>query len=450
MVITDSKKYLREISFQLLENWSVQYLKGADFSYNKKFSLIAIGDFLTRNKDGITIEDEKEYERVTVKMKNKGVCLRDKEKGVNIGTKKQFLAHEGQFIMSKIDARNGAFGIIPQDLNGAIVTNDFPTFNIDQEKINPQFFVSLISTTQFLHFAQSCSSGTTGRQRMDMDLFLKVKIPLPPLHEQNAMVKAYNEKIYASVVAEERAENLEQNIEVFLMEELGIEPMDVKEKEKNGLQEVRFKDLDIWGFENKQLQILSQFKSVKYEKYKISEICKIGSGGTPNRSHNKYYKGLIPWIKTGEVRENIITDTEEKITELGMEKSSAKLFPKGSLILAMYGATAGRSAKLGISATTNQACAVLFDFIENVNVDFFWFYLQYQIDNFKGIATGSAQPNLSAEKIKKYPVPLPPLSIQEKIVEKISAMKAEIKRLKIFAEEKRSSAILDFEGEIFI
>ena len=86
--------------FQNLENWSVQYLKGTSFSYNKNFDLVRIGDFLTRNKTGIIIQDEQEYKRVTIKMNNKGVKLRDIEKGENIGTKKQFVVEGGEFIMS--------------------------------------------------------------------------------------------------------------------------------------------------------------------------------------------------------------------------------------------------------------------------------------------------------------------------------------------------------------
>jgi type I restriction enzyme S subunit len=87
----------------------------------------------------------------------------------------------------------------------------------------------------------------------------------------------------------------------------------------------------------------------------IGEFCETGSGGTPNRANNLYYGGAIPWVKSGELREGIIGDTEEKLTERGLQESSAKLVPKGSILLAMYGATVGRMAFLGIDAATNQA-----------------------------------------------------------------------------------------------
>ncbi|WNZ21943.1 hypothetical protein HJG54_03050 [Leptolyngbya sp. NK1-12] len=90
----------------------------------------------------------------------------------------------------------------------------------------------------------------------------------------------------------------------------------------------------------------------------LSDVAPWRSGGTPSRNNPVYYGGSIPWIKIGELGQGVITDTKEKITELGLQNSSAKLFPKGSVAVAMYGATIGKTAILGIEAATNQACAV--------------------------------------------------------------------------------------------
>jgi len=108
--------YLKYIDLVLLENWSVQGLLDAKFNYSNKYEQARIGDFLIKSRNIVNIEDDEEYNRVTVKISNNGVILRDTEKGINIGTKKQYRAKVGQFIISKIDARNGAFGIIPDEL----------------------------------------------------------------------------------------------------------------------------------------------------------------------------------------------------------------------------------------------------------------------------------------------------------------------------------------------
>ena len=102
------------VKYSEIVNWSVRYLIQSSFGYNKKYDLFKIGDFLQRNRDIITLEDDVTYSRVTIKLYNKGVQRRDEVKGENIGTKKQYLVKPGQFIISKIDARNGAFGIIPE------------------------------------------------------------------------------------------------------------------------------------------------------------------------------------------------------------------------------------------------------------------------------------------------------------------------------------------------
>jgi len=137
----------------------------------------------------INIGDDITYRRVTIRTKNQGVCIRNSEIGKNIGTKKQYIIKKGQFLLSKIDARNGAFGIATDELDGAIITADFFAYNIDKTKINP-YFLSLITTTkQFIQFAQNSSTGTTNRQRLNEKLFLNVEIPLPTLEEQNKLIK---------------------------------------------------------------------------------------------------------------------------------------------------------------------------------------------------------------------------------------------------------------------
>ena len=143
--------------------------------------MVRIDDFLQRNKTAIAVKKDVTYKRVTIKVRNGGVVQRDTELGGNIGTKKQYVVSSGQFILSKIDARNGAMGIIPDELEGAIVTQDFLPYDLDLQKINPQYLVLVSTTKEFVAFCQTCSSGTTNRQRIEEAKFLDIKIPLPSL-----------------------------------------------------------------------------------------------------------------------------------------------------------------------------------------------------------------------------------------------------------------------------
>lgn len=126
---------------------------------------------------------------------------------------------------------------------------------------------------------------------------------------------------------------------------------------------------------------------------KLCNIATWGSGGTPSRNKKEYYNGDIPWIKTGELNNSYITDSEEKITSLGLKNSSAKLYPINTIIIAMYGATIGKVGILSIEAATNQACAcgILF---KNILYKYVFYYLIYQKEAFINKGKGGAQPNL--------------------------------------------------------
>ncbi|MHA6248174.1 restriction endonuclease subunit S [Pontibacter sp. CAU 1760] len=155
-----------------------------------------------------------------------------------------------------------------------------------------------------------------------------------------------------------------------------------------------------------------------WELVTLDEIANWGSGGTPNRAIASYYEGDIPWIKTGDLNDGVIKEASEFITELGLQKSSAKLFPKGSICIAMYGATIGKTAILGIEAATNQACAVA-QAHEGIVNKFLHYFLKSEKDKFIEKGKGGAQPNISQKVIKLHEFPLPPLAEQKRIVAKL-------------------------------
>lgn len=147
-----------------------------------------------------------------------------------------------------------------------------------------------------------------------------------------------------------------------------------------------------------------------WKKGVIEDIAKVSSGGTPSRQNDSYWLGgLVPWVTTTEVKFGVINDTEQKITEEGLKNSSAKLFPKDTLLMAMYGQgkTRGQVAKLGIEASTNQACAALC-LNNGFEVDYYYQYLVSQYENIRDLANSGGQQNLSAGIIKGIHVPIPP------------------------------------------
>ena len=428
-------KYLHLANYKDIPNWSVQYADEEDLGFTKKYPMARIGAFLVKSKDIIEVEDDVEYKQVTIKINNGGVVPRNNGEailGSKIGTKRQHVVHTGQFIMSKIDARNGAYGIVPEGLDGAIVTNDFPVFDVNTEKIIPQFLVLVSTTEKFIEFARKCSSGTTNRKRIDIDAFLNQQIPLPSITEQEDIVRQYYRASETTKKIEEKIVIENTDVLKYWIETLGIDILSKERIEDGKLSFTRFSSISQWGIDfinekKSQEEFSKYFKSLK-----ISDICKIGSGGTPTRSNKKYYSGNIPWIKTGELNNDIVVDSEEKITQEALENSSAKLYPANCIIMAMYGATIGKTAKLGIAATTNQACAVLYDIDSSiVDTDYLWFYLQTQTGKFKELAYGGAQPNINAGIVADYLIPVPSLIEQRNMVEHTKGVRALVQSLKM-------------------
>lgn len=154
----------------------------------------------------------------------------------------------------------------------------------------------------------------------------------------------------------------------------------------------------------------------------LENVAEWSSGGTPSRKHPEYFGGDVPWVKTGELTRKYIRDTEEKLTLLGLDKSSAKVFPKGSVGIAMYGATIGKVSIWGIDASTNQACAVAQPISDVLDTEFLFHFLKSEKDSLVKEGKGGAQPNISQGLLKAWPLKLPPLNEQRRIVARIEAM----------------------------
>ena len=162
----------------------------------------------------------------------------------------------------------------------------------------------------------------------------------------------------------------------------------------------------------------------------LGNIGKWQSGATPSRLNKDYYKGNIPWLKTGDLTDGFIYDIPETITQKALEETSVKLNPKGSVLIAMYGATIGKIGILTIPSTTNQACCACSEYKGIYNMYLFYYLLSHR-DIFIMMGGGGAQPNISKEKITETLIPLPPLSEQKRIVAKIEELFAVIDKINI-------------------
>ncbi|UXZ09203.1 hypothetical protein F1C14_01880 [Clostridium perfringens] len=193
----------------------------------------------------------------------------------------------------------------------------------------------------------------------------------------------------------------------------------------------------------------------KWDKVAIGEMFEIKTGATPSRKENSYWEGgTIPWVKTTELKEYIINETEEYITEDGFNNSSVNLLPKDTILIAMYGQgkTRGMTGKLGIEATTNQACAAILP-NNNENMDFVWYQLRLLYDELRALGQGGSQPNLNTNLVKTYQLIFPPVELQnefERFIKHIDKLKFELeKSLKELEDNFNSLMQKAFKGELF-
>lgn len=298
----------------------------------------------------------------------------------------------------------------------------------DTEKIFPAFMYYCILARDFYLQADSVAIGSAQRT-ITLGALNNMQLSLPPLPVQQriaSILSAYDDLI----------ENNQKQINLL-------------EEAAQRLYKEWFVDLRFPGHENvKIVDGVPEGWKIK----KIEELADTMSGGTPTRSHEEYYSsGEILWLKTKELNDGFIFDTEEKITEAGLKNSSAKLFEKGCIILAMYGATIGR---LGISSVTmccNQACCVL-KIKEKILFEYVYLWLVNNREMLISRGRGSAQSNLSQELIKQIEVRIPSDGVLIKfsnVVDKLLKNKEILEKQISFLREARDRLLSKLmSGEI--
>ena len=481
---------MKFVRFKRIDNWSVSHILGMNMGYNEKYPLVSIGQIITKSTKPIEIEDNTSYKQITLKTNGGGAVLRDVKQGRNIGIKRQYLVSAGQFIMSKIDARNGAFGVVSLDLDGAVVTADFPVFDVDKERVLPEYLALTSSTASFVRFAQSCSRGTTNRQRIDVNLFLSQKIPLPTLEEQQALVTSYKNKIEQSENLERQAAQKEQYIEDYLLTELGIKRKDYKvhepttamvsepqveyvvgnqqiadrentyhfgdetKKEYKYLKFVRFKDVERWDvpFFSQKSTVLGIYKIISMGQC-IDNFMKDTMYNSLRIDTSNYPNDRFQYIGMEDIEKGTGILIEERIVKGISIKSQTVRVPRNYFL---YGKLRPYLNKYWYNESDNDniVCSsefFVFSIKQSINPYYFKYYLssssvQRQISS---AFRGARMPRINEDTFKAIEVPIPPIGIQNEIVEHINKQKEQTKLLKRQADDLRKGALIDFEKELF-
>jgi type I restriction enzyme S subunit len=405
---------------------------------------VYIGDFLHRIKRPVMLDPCNKYKLVTVKLYHKGVVLRREALGSEIKSK-MYEVKTGDFILSGIDARNGAFGIVPPELDGAIVTNDFWYFDIDESIVEKYFFLELTSTLWFDEICRKGSDGTTQRIRLQKNKFFNQQIHLPGLEEQKAFITAFrrvkesNGKLNTELTNQQtllkklRQQILQDAIEGKLTADWRKQNPDV-EPASGLLSRIQVEKAKLVKEgkikKPKSLPPITEKEKLfelpdGWEWCRLAEVANIGTGATPLTSEPLYYGGIVNWMTSSDTGLGFVRTTKNKITDKALRETNCSVYPVSTLVVAMYGQgkTRGQITELMIDAATNQACATisLYLFSRELN-QFIKTHFKKNYVDIRAQAQGGAQPNLNMMKIKTNVIALPPLAEQKMIVTKVEKL----------------------------
>ena len=272
-------------------------------------------------------------------------------------------------------SRDGKIPVAMFEEDEAIMSPAYPMFEVvDKTVLLPQYLMMWFSRSEFDREASYYAVGGV-RGSLTWEDFCNMKLPVPDIARQREIVSEYETLTNRIRLNEQMVEKLEATAQAFYRK------MFVDGVDKENLPE-------------------------GWRRGTIGEFCKaMKSGGTPSRNNIEYWnKNDYPWLKTGEVQNNVIIDVEEYISEKGLKNSSAKIIPRGSIIMAMYGGgTVSNVAYLDCETTTNQACCNMICKNKEDSA-FLFFHLLFYQEDIKRLANGGAQENLSQELIAQQPI----------------------------------------------
>lgn len=440
-------KFLHLANYKDIPNWSVQYADEEDLGFTRKYPMARIGSFLVRRKENIDIQDGIIYKRVTVSTKGGNITIRDEKDGKLIGTKKQFVIHEGQFLLSKIDARNGAYGVVPAIAEGAIITGNFWTYDVDYERINPQFLTLVTKTQQFLDFAEKSSNGTTNRHYLQEKAFLNQQVPLPSIEEQEKILREYNAHIESVIQKQRSINSLVADSQKLIHNKLGIQQKVTKGIE-SFLQFIHLKDTyNRWDAFVESYAIESKYRIENLGMY----ILHISTGTTPPTSHPEYFDGNIKFFTPADLGNNKYLEYSSRtITNIAIDEKKARVYHKGDILFVGIGSTVGKVGivKDEIVSSNQQITGFTID-SNKINPEYVYYFLLYNRDITTADQSKTTLPIVNQDKICKIPIVVPPIKVQDEIVSSLDKMYLEAKRDEKEITVLERKAISSFEHKIF-
>jgi type I restriction enzyme S subunit len=403
--------------------------------------LTKIGDLLKRSKIPIDILDSEDYSRVTIRINHKGVSLRDTEVGKKIGTKKQFILKAGQFIVSKIDARYGAFGIAPLEVDNAIITGNFWAYDVDFSKLNIEWFNQFTNSPDFYDLCERASAGITHRKYLNETFFLNYEIMLPTLEEQLIQIEKIKiQKVSFGELTSELTHQLDlikQLRQAFLREAMQgklVKSTNIKETGQQLLAKIKAEKAQLIAEKklkkDKELPPITEdeipFEIPEHWAWcRLGEICtKIGSGSTPKGSN--YSEIGKPFFRSQNVHDNGLVYEDIKFVSDEVQKQmNGTIVLSDDILLNITGGSMGRCALVPTDFeegnVSQHVCIIRPLSLDNIFLHKLVLSPYFQKLIFSS-TTGAGREGLPKYNLEQFIIPLPPLHEQEQIIAKLEKL----------------------------
>lgn len=401
---------------------------------------VRLGDILERKRDTVIIKSETEYKLVTIKLHHKGVVLRNLARGNTIKSK-MTKVKAGDFVLSGIDARNGAFGIVPDELEDAIISNDFWCLVPNEKVIKKEFLLFITSTEYFDYICKQSSDGTTQRIRLQRDKFFDFKIIIPPISEQDQILKKLIKQ--KTLTEDLKAENLKQlDLLKKLYQQILQDAVQGKLVPQDLNDEPASKLLEKITSEKERLIKAKKIKRDKLQPgiltgevpfeipknwvwCRLGNICtKIGSGSTPTGSN--YSKEGIPFFRSQNIYDNgLVFDDITFISKDVHKQMNGTVVRALDILLNITGGSLGRCALVSDNFdegnVSQHVCIIRPVLVNNEYLHKVVLSPYFQKFVFES-TTGAGREGLPKYNLEQFAVPVPPIQEQSRIVKKIGQL----------------------------
>ena len=439
--------------FKLLDNWGVRGAITESVTFSYDYHILCLGDVIKRVKNIVVIEDDKTYEAIRVKYYNGGVESRGKYLGKDIKSRRQFRVSANQIVVSKIDARNGAIGIIPQRLNDAIITNNFIVYDVDLTKALPKFLVLLLTSPTMMKKIADDSSGATRRIYLQEDKFLSEPIALPTLAEQRTLVEAYDEKIENAVKIHDYLTKLFQKVKHEIELKLKIQ-YQTNILSKNLLSHIPLAELARWdvGYFKRHSAMRSDYPQLLLsdciDKMMVDEDNQGLRTKAENVAESCRYIGMDAIEKgTGVAKSELFLNARDVRGDMIRVPNEYFIFGKLRPYL----------NKFWLNKNEEMQCTCSSEFLvfhlnETISKEYFQAILFGEIvkRQVESITSGARMPRIKEQDLMETLIPAPSRAVQNEVARVYADYVIEKEQRERLAEEARREARDNFDKVLFI